>query len=124
MTLLTGQYPAATYGDLITCTNGGMGLTNILQNIQDGLGNNSAIQLSTLVLNVTGTLEIGGIPITSSVSNINSVTQTNPIFPGNYVTIPSHTTSQRPAIPQIGVMGFNTTLGTMEYWNGATWISF
>lgn len=124
MTLLTGQYPASTYGDIITCNNHGMGLTNVLQNVQDGLANDSAIQLSTLVLNVTGTLEIGGVPITSSAANINSVTQTNPVFPGTYVVMPSHTTGGRPGAPVAGTMGFNTTTVSMEYWNGAAWISF
>ena len=118
MTQLTNQTQAATYGDLITTTNGGMGLTNVLANIQDGLGNNSAIQLSTLVLNVTGTLEIGGVPITSSAANINSVTQPNPVFPGTYVVMPSHTTGTRPVGPVAGTMGFNTTTTQMEYWNG------
>lgn len=124
MTLLTGQYPASTYGDILTCTNGGMGLTNVLQNVQDGLANNSAIQLSTLVLNVTGTLELGGVPITASASNINSVTNPNPVFPGTYVVMPSHTTAGRPGAPVAGTMGFNTTTSMMEYWNGAAWISF
>lgn len=122
MTLLTGQYPASTYGDLITCNNGGMGLTNVLQNIQDGLANNSAIQLSTLVLNVTGTLQIGGVPIPPS--NFIAITQTNPTFPGTYVVMPSHTTSGRPGSPVAGTMGFNSTTSQMEYWNGSTWINF
>ena len=124
MTLLTGQYPASTYGDILTCTNGGMGLTTVLQNVQDGLANNSAIQLSTLVINVTGTLELGGVPITASAANINSVTNPNPVFPGTYVVIPSHTTGGRPGAPVAGTMGFNTTTSMMEYWNGAAWISF
>lgn len=64
MTTLTNLSPAASYGDLITCTNNGQGLTASLQNIQDGFGNNSAIQLSTTTLNVVGNFEVNGSPVT------------------------------------------------------------
>jgi hypothetical protein len=47
MTTLTGQSPGATYGDLLTFTNSGSGVSPTLNQIQDGLGNNTAIQLST-----------------------------------------------------------------------------
>ena len=60
MTNLTNLSPAASYGDLITCTNNGQGLTATLQPIQDGLGNSSAIQLSTVALNVVGTFQVNG----------------------------------------------------------------
>lgn len=33
-------------------------------------------------------------------------------------------TAGRPAIPQTGYIGFNTSLTQMEYWNGATWVQF
>lgn len=61
MTNLTNVSPASVYGDIITCTNNGGGLSSSLQNIQDGLGNNSAIQLSTTTFNVTGTFQVGGV---------------------------------------------------------------
>jgi hypothetical protein len=124
MTLLTGTYPASTYGDILTCNNHGMGLTVVLQNVQDGLANNSAIQLSTLALNVTGAFQLGGVPITSSAAQINAGTGPNPVFSGTYVVMPSHTTGGRPGAPVAGTMGFNTTTTQMEYWNGAAWISF
>jgi hypothetical protein len=83
MTALTNLSPAASYGDLITCTNNGQGLTNILQNIQDGFGNNSAIQLSTTTLNIIGSggLQINGnsfvpiasLPVTLTSTNIKSM---------------------------------------------------
>lgn len=51
------------YGDLLCGTNNGQGLTNVLQNITDGLGNNSAIQLSRTTINVTGILQVGAVTI-------------------------------------------------------------
>lgn len=60
MTNLTNFSVQNGYGDTITCTNNGAGLTNVLQNIQDGLGNNSAIQLSRTTINITGILQFFG----------------------------------------------------------------
>lgn len=79
MTALTNLSPAASYGDLITCTNNGQGLTASLQNIQDGLGNNSAIQLSTTTLNVVGTggLQINGSGFVPTTSLTVPLTSTN-----------------------------------------------
>jgi hypothetical protein len=127
MTNLTNQTQAATYPDLITTTNNGMGFTNVLANVQDGLGNNSPMQIATNAINFNrglGSFQLDGTAITATAANINSVTQTNPVFPGTYVVIPSHTTAGRPGAPVAGTMGFNTTTSMMEYWNGATWISF
>jgi len=36
----------------------------------------------------------------------------------------SWTTSTRPASPVAGQLGFNTTLGNMEYYDGTSWNSF
>lgn len=35
----------------------------------------------------------------------------------------SWTTTQRPAVPPVGTMGYNSTLGQVEVWNGQTWAS-
>ena len=34
-------------------------------------------------------------------------------------TFPSWTTAGRPASPSVSQMGYNSTLGNMEYWNGS-----
>ncbi len=47
MTNLTNLVPLRSFGDLLTTTNGGNGLTQDLANLQDGYGNNSSIQIST-----------------------------------------------------------------------------
>lgn len=40
---------------------------------------------------------------------------------GDYLTIPSGTTAQRPGSPQEGWIRFNTDLGVMEAYNGTSW---
>ena len=36
--------------------------------------------------------------------------------------MPNWTTGTRPASPRTGQMGYNTTIGGMEYYNGSTWV--
>lgn len=76
MTNLTNLSPAASYGDIITCTNNGQGLTSTLQAIQDGTGRNSALQLSTTTVNVNGTFQIGGTTYAPVTYLTGSLTQT------------------------------------------------
>ena len=38
-------------------------------------------------------------------------------------TVPSWTTATRPASPTAGQMGFNTTTGSFEYYNGTNWFA-
>lgn len=38
------------------------------------------------------------------------------------VVVPSWTTGDRPATPDVGTIGYNTTLNLIELWNGAEWI--
>jgi hypothetical protein len=47
----------------------------------------------------------------------------NPVFTGNGITIPSGTTAQRPASPSVGLTRFNTTTGSIEFYDGTNWIS-
>jgi hypothetical protein len=127
MTDLTNRVFASAYGDLLTTTNDGQGLTNVLQNLQDGLGNNSPIQIATNAVNfnrTVGTFQLDSVAITSSASNINQVTQSNPILPGTgSVTLPSGTTGERPGTPTAGEMRFNSTTSMVEYYNGTIWVS-
>ena len=41
----------------------------------------------------------------------------------NGETFPSWTTAARPASPAAGQMGYNSTLGVFEYYNGSAWYS-
>ena len=60
MTQLTGKVPGSTYGDLLTFNNNGQGVTANLQIMQDGLGNTSALQLSSTAANIQGNLTVSG----------------------------------------------------------------
>jgi hypothetical protein len=37
------------------------------------------------------------------------------------VTLPSWSTGGRPASPNTGEFGFNSTLSKYEFWNGSSW---
>ena len=58
-TTLTGTTPQDTYDSLIKVTDNGP-LSGSLKVLTDGLGNNSAISLSTSAASVTGTLAVSG----------------------------------------------------------------
>ena len=72
MTTLTGTKIANTYGGLLKVSS--TGVTGVLQNVQDGLGNNSAIQLSNSTFNISGNWQLGGTGITADASAINAIT--------------------------------------------------
>ncbi|NBP03220.1 MAG: hypothetical protein EBU90_24605 [Proteobacteria bacterium] len=38
------------------------------------------------------------------------------------VTYPTWTTAARPSSPTLGQVGLNTTIGTLEMYNGSTWV--
>lgn len=133
MTNLTNLSPASTFGDLLTLNNNGQGITAGLQQVQDGLGNNTAIQLSTTELAIAGTLTIGtlnvttleinGVAITSTAAQINSSTQDNPVFGGTgAMLVPRGTTAQRPGSPVNGDLRYNTTTSGFEVYAGGSWV--
>lgn len=39
-----------------------------------------------------------------------------------YVQLPVGTTAQRPASPVTGMMRYNTSINSVEYYNGSTWV--
>lgn len=128
MTQLTNLTYSAGYGDLLTTTNNGQGLTAVLANVQDGLGNNSPMQIATTSVNFNragNTFQLDGVSLTATATAINQTCQTNPIFSGTGAAqMPSGTTLQRPGVPVAGDMRFNTTTTQMEYYNGTIWVSF
>jgi hypothetical protein len=72
MTTLTGNKIANTYGGLLKVSS--TGVSNTLQNVQDGFGNNSAIQLSNSTFNISGAWQLGGSAITANAAAINAIT--------------------------------------------------
>lgn len=129
MTLLTALLPEYSYGDLLTTTNSGHGLTTTLNLLQDGLGNNSTVTIATNAINFnrTGgnTFQLDSIPLLATSTNINSVCQPNPILPGNgSVQIPIGSTAQRTSPAVEGDMRYNTNLLSFEGYKNGAWTSF
>ena len=85
MTNLTNQYPNSTYGDLLTTTNNGQGLTTTLEPLQDGLGNNSTVTIATNAINFNrssgNTFQLDGVALTASAQNLNIAGGTNAFIP-------------------------------------------
>jgi hypothetical protein len=72
-----------------------------------------------------GTIEINPVDTASNVTVVipattGRLTYTDSTTGGMY--LPVGTTAQRPAAPATGMMRFNTTTTTVEYYNGTQWI--
>lgn len=63
-TSLSGQYLDAAFGDLLQVSNSGSGVDTTLRTVADGQGTDSALQLSTTVVNINGTFKINGYSVT------------------------------------------------------------
>jgi len=127
MTQLTNQDPNATYGDLLTTTNNGNGLSTTLQQVQDGFGNSSTMRIATNAVNfdrTSGSFQLDGIALTATSTNINAVCGNTPTFNGNFpIRLPSGTTAQRPVAPQNGMIWYNTTLNAVEAYANGSWVT-
>lgn len=92
MTNLTNLVPLRSFGDLLTTTNGGNGLTPDLANLQDGYGNNSSIQISTDATKFT-----------------------------NILGIPFGTADDQPLDPIDGSLFFNTDINSLQIFFNNAW---
>jgi hypothetical protein len=92
MTNLTNLNPSDSFGDLLTTTNAGRGLTVDLQPLQDGLGNSSSVKLSTTASQFL-----------------------------NNLIIPYGTTEERPEEPQTASIYFNTDTENLQIFYNDTW---
>lgn len=125
MTNLTNYGIAQAYGDLLTTTNGGQGLTTVPQQLQDGMGNASTITIATDTVNFNrqggNEFQLDGVALTADAADINEVCSDDPVIGGvGGIVIPSGTTAQRLAIQ--GSYRFNTDTGRPEIYSGAVWI--
>lgn len=73
MATLTGTQIANTYKQLLQVGSGNNGLTASVQTVQDGQGNNSALQLSQSAVNIDGTFQLNGITLTANASALNNI---------------------------------------------------
>lgn len=85
MTALNLLAPASSYGDVLTTTNQGQGLSTILKQLQDGFGNSSTVTIATNAINFStlggNTFQLDSIALTASATNINAICGSNPTFP-------------------------------------------
>jgi hypothetical protein len=73
MATLTGTQIANTYKQLLQVGSGNNGLTASVQNVQDGQGNNSPLQLSQSAVNIDGTFQLNGVTLTANASALNDI---------------------------------------------------
>ncbi len=114
MTQCTNLNIASVYGDWLTTTNNGQGLSQILEPLQDGLGNPSPIQISQIAVNFLRSgnfsFNLDGEELTATADELNDVV--SGFFPGlDAITIPSGPTSDR---PDSGEGGFRLNTDTNE----------
>jgi hypothetical protein len=125
MTQLTNLDPNASFGDLLTTTNMGGGLSNTLQPVQDGFGNNSPMSIALNAVNFNRTIgpfQIDSVALTAPIANINSICGSPSIYPaGIYLVLPTWTTGTRPGAPQTGMIGLNTTIPQVEAYYSGVW---
>ena len=81
MTTLTGKQIANSYKQLLQIGTDNSGIVSTLQNVKDGAGNNSALQLSNSTVNINGTFALNGVNITADASALNAIT--------NFLNLPS-----------------------------------
>ena len=68
MSQLNNLFVSSSYQGLLKLTDSTNGLTNTLQYVQDGSGNNGPLQMSLTSMNLTGSIFINNIPVTGTTS--------------------------------------------------------
>jgi hypothetical protein len=68
MSQLNNLFVSSSYQGLLKLTDSTNGLTNTLQYVQDGSGNNGPLQMSLTAINLTGSIFINNIPVTGTTS--------------------------------------------------------
>jgi hypothetical protein len=87
---------------------------------QAGVGTTPPVTSSTIVPLCVGNTT-SGVPGTCIVARTTASALTgNPTGP---INLPVWTTATRPAPPIAGTFGFNTTVGSTEFWTGSAWQS-
>lgn len=74
---LTNLYVSQSYQGLLKMTDSTNGLTNTLQTVQTGDGDNSPLQMSLTQVNITGSLTVNGQPISVDTGSLVTKTEFN-----------------------------------------------
>ena len=93
-------------------------------NVQGPIGNFTTSVTSTMFYgNITAqsiTSPIGDLHISAATNNPNNIIRFDSV---SAFDIPSGTTAQRPPSPDYGYVRYNTDVGSIEWWSGATWVA-
>lgn len=121
--LYPNKPPASSFAGILNTVSNGQ-LTNVLQVIQDGIGNNSPLSLSQVDLKINTTM--GGFYINDDVLQATAV-ELNNSSAGNFsnftssLRLPVGTNAQRPAVPQNGDIRYNSSTNQLEVYKGGAW---
>ena len=74
---LTNLYVSSSYQGLLKMTDSSQGLTNTLQTIQTGDGDNSPLQMSLTEVNISGSFSINNVPITNGTNGTSGTSGTS-----------------------------------------------
>ena len=73
MTDLTGRKPKDSYKDLLQVSNSNSGIDSTLRAVEDGEGTASPLQLSSTAVNIQSGLQLGGVAVTPTATELNHV---------------------------------------------------
>ncbi len=128
MSNLTLISPQSSFPSLLNLTSPSSGLTNVLQVVQDGLGNNSPISLSTLSFKINtsmGSFYIDNDPLLSTALQIDAVCSGSSfLLFTTSLDLPVGTTAQRPVAPENGTIRYNSTTRRFEGYENGVWKNF
>lgn len=128
MTDLTNTEPYQNYGDLLTTTNNGDGLVAAFNPLQDGLGNDSTIQISTAGVNFTvdigHTFELNGVPLTATPAALNALAETNTFTAMVPLQVPRLFYPVLNPPVQNGAIYYNTAVDVFRKCVGNVWLDF
>lgn len=126
MTSFVNQQFQSVFGDTLTTTNQGNGLSTTLQPLQDGFGNNSTVTIATNAINFDrsgpNTFQLDSISLTASSTQINSICGGSPVFVGDVPV----TLTIIPADPvgSAGMIYYNSTTNQFRaYVLGTGWVA-
>jgi len=111
MANLTLPAPQSSFQGLLNLSELALGLTPVLQVVQDGLGNNSPISLSTLSFKINtsmGGFYINDQQLFSTPEQIDAICISGSFIDfTTAIEIPVGTTAQRPSFPENGAIRYN-----------------
>lgn len=82
---LTNEYINQTYPSLVKFANSYNGVSSSLQNLQDGIGDNLPIQISTTTVNISGSFLVNGQPVQANIDTGSFATTGSNVFNGNQI---------------------------------------